>query len=393
MTTHFRFNNGGTIIAFEDAFIRRDLFSTGGLWNWGDNNSGTLGINTSGSGTNASSPVQTIAGGTNWKQVAAAGLVAAAIKNDGTLWAWGSNNYGMLGDNTFLNKSSPIQTISAGTNWKQVAVGNGNIAAIKTDGTLWVWGGNYYGQLGDNTGGPGIKRSSPVQTIAGGWNWKQVSCSSFHVSAIKTDGTLWMWGRNGYGAVGDNTIAVKISPVQTSAGGTTWKQVACGTNSTGAIKTDGTLWTWGRGTSGELGNGSSSVNVSNPQQVTNGGTTWKQVACGYNYMGAIKTDGTLWTWGANNAGQLATGGITSRNIVGQTVSAGTNWKQVYCGTSGFMGALKTNGTLWNWGSNANGELGDTTITTRLSPVQTIAGGTNWKQAAGGQGGRAITDIF
>ena len=118
------------------------------------------------------------------------------------LWIWGENFFGKLGDNTVTNKSSPIQTVAGGTNWKQVTCGYGSSAAVKTDGTLWLWGDNYGGQLGDNTS---TGRSSPIQTVAGGTNWSQVACGLFHSSAIKTDGTLWTWGSNANGELGDNT--------------------------------------------------------------------------------------------------------------------------------------------------------------------------------------------
>jgi alpha-tubulin suppressor-like RCC1 family protein len=212
------------------------------------------------------------------------------------LWLWGYNNFGQLGDNTIAGKSSPVQTISAGTNWKLVGGGFYHTAAIKTDGTLWTWGRNSFGQLGDNTA---VNNSSPVQTIAGGTNWKQVSGGGFHTAAIKTDGTLWLWGRNDNGQLGDNTIAGKSSPVQTIAGGTNWKLVGGGWYHTAAIKTDGTLWTWGRNTYGQLGD-NTVANKSSPVQTIAGGTNWKQVSCGANHTtAAIKTDGTLWTWGQN----------------------------------------------------------------------------------------------
>ena len=148
------------------------------------------------------------------------------------LWTWGSNQYGQLGDNTVTSKSSPVQTIAGGTNWKQVATRGMNMAAIKTDGTLWAWGSNVAGELGDNTI---TNRSSPVQTITGGTNWKSVACGYFHTAAIKTDGTLWTWGYNAYAQLGDNTVTSKSSPVQTITGGTNWKSVACGHAHTAAI--------------------------------------------------------------------------------------------------------------------------------------------------------------
>jgi alpha-tubulin suppressor-like RCC1 family protein len=242
---------------------------------------------------------------------------------------WGNNTYGQLGDNTIAHKSSPVQTVAGGTNWKSVDATRSRVAAIKTDGTLWSWGDNDYGQIGDNTL---VNKSSPVQTIAGGTNWKQVTAGYEHSAAIKTDGTLWTWGRNYSGQLGDNTVADKSSPVQTVAGGTRWKQVSAGNSNTAAIK----------------------------------------------------TDGTLWTWGANNLGQLGDNTIIYKSSPIQTVAGGTNWKQVSVIMNGIepgMSAVKTNGTLWSWGCNDYGQLGDTTLTPRSSPIQTVAGGTNWKQVS------------
>jgi YD repeat-containing protein len=175
--------------------------------------------------TSRSSPIQTIAFGTNWKNIACGAYYSIAIKEDGTLWTWGHNSFGQLGDNTTASKSSPVQTIAGGINWKIAANGGRHAAVIKTDGTLWTWGWNGYGQLGDNTR---TGRSSPVQTITFGTNWKQVSNGYMHTSATKTDGTLWTWGRNNSGQLGDNTIINRSSPVQTVAGGTNWNQVSGG---------------------------------------------------------------------------------------------------------------------------------------------------------------------
>jgi alpha-tubulin suppressor-like RCC1 family protein len=203
------------------------------LLTWGSGTGGQLGDNTI---ISRSTPVTTFAGGTNWKQVGGGGYHTAAIKTDGTLWSWGSNNFGQLGDNTATQRNTPVTTFAGGTNWKQVAGGYNHTAAVKTDGTLWTWGLNTSGQLGDNTT---ITKSTPVTTFAGGTNWKQVAGGYIHTAAIKTDGTLWTWGRNSSGQLGDNTNINRSTPVTTFAGGTNWKQVAGGNNHTAAV-TSGT---------------------------------------------------------------------------------------------------------------------------------------------------------
>jgi len=390
MAVNFQFNTApGYYSDFDDMFIRRDYFTTGGLWLWGINTIGQLGDNTV---VNKSSPVQTVAGGTNWKLVSGGPNHTAAIKTDGTLWLWGYNTYGALGDNTTVSKSSPVQTVAGGTNWKLVASGYYHTAAIKTDGTLWLWGRNTYGQLGDNTI---THRSSPVQTVAGGTNWKSVASGGYHTAAIKTDGTLWLWGRNTYGQLGDGSSVVhRSSPIQTVAGGTNWKSVAGGGYHTAAIKTDGTLWLWGRNNYGQLGNNTSGNSKSSPVQTISGGTNWKLVSCGYYHTAAIKTDGTLWLWGWNAVfGNLGDNTVAAKSSPVQTIAAGTNWKSVACGRFHTV-AIKTDGTLWTWGRNTYGGLGDNTITHRSSPVQTISAGTNWKQVAcGGYHTAAIREDY
>jgi alpha-tubulin suppressor-like RCC1 family protein len=287
-------------------------------------------------------PVTTFAGGTNWKQVAGGGSHTAAIKTDGTLWTWGSNSFGQLGDDTFISKSIPVTTFAGGTNWKQVACGFDYTSAIKTDGTLWTWGQNYYGQLGDNT--TTTYSPTPVTTFAGGTNWKQVAGGGSHTAAIKTDGTLWTWGRNDDGQLGNNTTTDSPTPITTFSGGTNWKQVSSGSGHTAAIKTDGTLWSWGDNINGQLGD--DTLDYSKPTPVTTfaGGTNWKQVACGLNHTAAIKTDGTLWGWGFNYTGELGndTYGFVFTPIT--TFSGGTNWKQV-AGGGNHTVAIKTSDDL------------------------------------------------
>jgi alpha-tubulin suppressor-like RCC1 family protein len=370
----FKVLDGTRQVDLDELLVDKDIFSEGNLWLWGENLGGQLGANDR---TSRSSPIQTVAGGTNWKQVVGG---AAGIKTDGTLWMWGYNNYGQLGTNDTTPRSSPVQTVAGGTNWKQATqLGNSHAAAIKTDGTLWVWGLNTSGQLGVNDI---TNRSSPVQTVAGGTNWKQVSCN-LHTVAIKTDGTLWTWGRNTYGQLGTNDITDRSSPVQTVAGGTLWKQaivggVAASGQCVAAIKTDGTLWLWGSNANGQLGT-NDITDRSSPVQTVAGGTNWKQVSAGGTAVAAIKTDGTLWVWGDNTYGQLGTNDITHRSSPVQTVAGGTNWKQVSAGAY-HMVAIKTDGTMWTWGRNDYGQLGTNNTTYRSSPVQTVAGGTNWKQA-------------
>ena len=372
------------IFVSETELIER--FTGKQLWTWGLGSSGQLGNNTV---TNTSSPVQTISGGNNWQTVSAGSDLTAAIKVDGSLWTWGLGNAGRLGNGTTSGASSPVQTISGGNNWRNVSVKSEHTAATKTDGTLWLWGPGFNGKLGDNTT---AFRNSPVQTISGGTNWRTVSAGGDHTAAIKTDGTLWLWGLGDNGLLGDNSTISKSSPVQTISGGTNWRSVSVSdaVNHTAAIKTDGSLWVWGSGSSGRLGT-NTITNQSSPVQTISGGTNWRIVASGGDHTAAIKTDGSLWVWGSGSSGQLGNNTLTNQSSPVQTISGGTNWRSVDSGCF-HTSAIKTDGSLWVWGSGSSGQLGSNTLTNQSSPIQTISGGTNWRTTSAGGSHTAATRL-
>jgi alpha-tubulin suppressor-like RCC1 family protein len=382
MPTFYNFRENGVNYSFDDVFVPADIFRPANLWTWGNGSSGQLG-NTTTTTTN-STPVTTFSGGTDWKQVSGGSIHTAAIKVDGTLWTWGDGNEGRLGNNQRVDISTPITTFTGGTDWKQVSSGGYHVSAIKTDGTLWTWGGNF-----DLATGRVDSFRVPVTTFFLETYWADtattnpedlytLSAGTTYISAIKTDGTLWTWGLGTFGRLGNAVTTGSIStPITTSAGGTNWKQVSSGDQHTAAIKTDGTLWTWGRGNYGRLGNNQNFVQISTPSTTFSGGTNWKQVSAGYRHNVAIKTDGTLWTWGNNNNGQLGTGLTTNVSTPVTTSAGGTNWKQVSAGNS-HTSAIKTDGTLWTWGNGTSGQLGRLSFgSIKSTPVTTFAGGTNW----------------
>ncbi len=314
----------------------------GTLWAWGFNGGGQLGDGTT---TEENVPGQ-IGTDSNWKIIAAGGNSSFAIKTDGSLWAWGDNFWGQLGVGSSGNKIlTPVQ-IGTDNSWQSVSAGRTFTLAIKTDGSLWAWGNNLSGQLGNQAGAAFSPARVGVAT-----DWKLVSAGGNHTIAIKTDGTLWTWGSNSSGELGDGTTAQKNTPQKIGVE-TNWQSISAGYNFSIAIKSSGTLWAWGSNNVSQLGDGTS-VNKSSPTQVGTG-TTWKSISTGYDNSVAIKTDGTLWEWGWI-IGKFSLG--TNSNSIPTQVGSDADWQSNSSGEEHSF-AFKANGTLWGWGDGTWGKIGD-----------------------------------
>ena len=309
--------------------------------------SGTLSIASDAPGSPNTVPlsgIATVAGtaaATGWDHT-------LTLKTDGTLWAWGDNTYGQLGDGTTTNRAVPVLI---GSGYSAVAAGDGHTVALKSDGSLWAWGWNVYGQLGDGTN---TQHNTPVQIGAG---YSAVAAGGYHTLALKTDGSLWAWGDNSYGQLGNGTTTNRNTPVQIGSG---YSAVSAGYFHTLALKADGSLWVWGDNSYGQLGNGNS-TQLNTPAQI---GSGYSVIAAGYNHSFAVKTDGSLWAWGGNAYGQLGDGTTTQRN---SPVLIGSGYSTVTVGAQHTV-ALMTDASLWAWGANGSGQLGDGTTTQRNTPV-------------------------
>ena len=355
-------NTGGDVSYVGTAYTFGVKPYVGYLRATGENESGELGQNNI---TKYSSPVQ-IPGG-NWlRTMGDASKGAFGFKSDNTLWAWGYNYYGALGINWYQNPgnygiSSPTQV--PGTTWKDVSSLSYSSVAVKTDGTLWALGGyNASGQLGQNNR---TDYSSPVQ-IGSGTDWNKVAGFLNGAAATKTDGTLWMWGKNGNGELGQNSIQSPSnhgmsSPVQVP--GTTWETPNAGGAFISAFKTDGTLWVWGKNSEGQLGL-NTTIRYSSPVQLPG---SWSTVSIRNGSVSSgVKTDGTLWAWGWNGAGYLGQNNKTAYSSPVQI--PGTTWLNSAT-TGSHHVALKTDGTAWAMGNNNQGQLGQNNLTQYSSPIQ------------------------
>ena len=302
---------------------------------WGKNETGQIGLSQT-SGLDLSSPTQIP--GTTWANISYSYRSIAAPKTDGTLWAWGQGASGQLGKNNTTTYSSPVQ-IGTDTTWGkgryEIYNTTSTFAAIKTDGTMWTWGGGTWGQLGQNQAEAQTQaRSSPTQ-VGTETTWSAVMGGNAYFIATKTDGTLWGWGANSKGALGQNqggtgpSQPARSSPVQIP--GTTWSitGVANAVGMVNAFKTDGTFWTWGDNINGALGlnqSGGTLTGLSSPTQLP--GTTWsKSATMDDGGRVAIKTDGTLWSWGYGASGQLGKNNTTTYSSP-TPVGTATDWVEL-----------------------------------------------------------------
>jgi len=342
---------------------------------------------TSSFGQRGGSPTSTMSvtvdSSTNWTQLSACYASSAGVKSDNTFWTWGRSLGGQSDrDAVALSDSTSVPTqVGSLTDWDFHAGGDDFRLAVKTDGTLWSFGYNTSGSLGDGTV---IKRSSPVQ-IGSLTTWASCTGGVNQSYAIKTDGTLWAFGSGSGGKLGLGSVTNYSSPVQVGSL-TNWTFVPSNYGGFAvATKTDNTLWSWGIGTHGRGGRGDT-VAVSSPVQVgslTDWGNSFGKIATGGGQMLAVKTDGTLWGVGYNENGELGQGNVNNYSSPVQIGSA-TDWVIVGCGTNSSY-AINDSGQLWGWGRNTYsgvGVIGDGTTTNRSSPVQ-IGTAQSWGGVDGG----------
>ncbi|WP_339787714.1 hypothetical protein, partial [uncultured Imperialibacter sp.] len=459
---------------FHNLFIKED----GSLWAWGENSYGELGIGVTG---DQSSPVR-VGVESDWTKVSAGWSYSVGIKTDGTLWAWGRNQFGRLGDGTSEDRLTPTQ-IGTSTDWLDVGAGREHVLAIRSDGTLWAWGRNNQGQLGD---GSQVDKAEPVQ-IGEDDDWKEARGGFDHSIAQKNDGTLWVWGNNKSGSLGYQTAAdciltqvpnpsrtysiafsdsggdgwngamirviidgvgndytleegfgatkvvyiplgtanvsfefvsgtadSEVAYVINSASGGAimaeagpspapgligvdicvsqnnfvpspvllnsdidWSGFSAGNNFSLAVKEDGTLWSWGENSGGQLGNGS--TDSSYEPMIVGSDMDWVDVVAGSYNSFARKIDGSLWAWGGNSAGNLGIGSQENQLMPVQ-VAFEFGWAEVSTGNDHSVG-FSDEGTLWSWGYNGSGQLGIGNEVRPLSPIR-IGDDQDWVDVIG-----------
>jgi len=369
----FKTISGTDIAATNWTFTTENIFN---YWGSGYGSAGIFGNNASGPSANYSSPVQITA--TKWGNLVTGSQTRMGVRG-GTLWAWGNQAYGGLGNNvggagnSYI--SSPVQI--PGTTWsKNIVTSYYGSRGVKTDGTLWVWGYNAQGQLGLNQNGAPSSYSSPVQVPGTNWATGVNQSSGFYITHVmKSDGTLWCLGGNDgeYGTKGIGTLTPNATSSPVQIPGTTWSTIRTGLYGASALKTDGTLWLWGQNASGQLGQNDRTYR-SSPIQVPGTYLSAYTTYVGYS-SGGVKTDGTLWVWGRNLWGELGQNDRT--NYSSPVQIPGTTWTQIAGGGEYQFQALKSDGTLWAiGGENDKAHSGLNNRTGFSSPTQIP--GTTWQ---------------
>lgn len=326
--------------------------SDGALYAWGQNQHGQLGDATL---VDKSVPVR-IGTDVNWTQVSAGEYHSLALKTDGTLWAWGLNIDGQLGHavGDATRRTVPVQ-VGTDKDWLAVAAGKNHSLALKSDFSLWAWGRNATGQLGVAVGD--ISNRYVPTAVGADKDWMSIAAGADHSLALKNTNALWAWGLNANGQLGDNTVVRKEVPTAvdaTQSPNTQWVAVAAGGAHTLAVRNDGALFVWGSNAQSQLGNGAAGP-VLIPTRLGND-TDWQWVAAGGAHSVAKRRDGSLWTWGSGAQGQLGNGALAVAATPARVDSA-KDWAMPFAGWDNSFG-LRNNQQLWGWGRNTEGQQGN-----------------------------------
>ena len=365
------------------------LKSDGTVWTWGANFDGKLGIGQTNT-VRSSVPLEVHGPGdvsylNSVSAIMGCEMHNVALKSDGTVWTWGWNVFGQLGNGTTNDSWTPTQAgLTAVPPLTSVTKLGGRpyfTLAVKADGTIWAWGMNRYGQMGNGTVNPltGPQVTVPVMVSNSGPggpinNPRQVTCGYQFGAALTTNGTVWTWGSGSHGELGNGTTGSSYTPAQVP-GLTNITAISAGWFHILALRADGTVWDWGNNSNGELGDGTA-VNRPNPVQVLNVSNI-VSVSGGDSHSTALKADGTVWKWGLNDLGELGQG---TTNAVANPFPApiltdkfGAAFTNIVMASARDYHniAVKADGSVWMWGANDQGQCGNGTTNATWQPTPVV----------------------
>ncbi len=329
-------------------------------------------------------PVAPESGSSDWTTVDAGGLVTCGIRSSRRLYCWGDGTYGQIGNGTTTTSNpTPVEVAGGHRDWTAVAVGDYHVCGIRNGGRLYCWGEDYDGQLGN--GAPLAEALTPGLVSGGVTDRTSVSAGTDHTCARRANGRLSCWGDDGDGRLGNGLPAANRSTPTPVAGGiTNWTSVSAGGSHTCARRANGTLFCWGDDGSGRLGNGLPEAERAAPSPVAGGITNWTSVTAGNFHTCAHRANGRLYCWGDDETeGQLGTAGPNTDRAVPTLVSGGiTNWTGVTAGRWHACGR-RAPGRLLCWGQGNDGQVGDGGFLGWNFPVPVAGGASDWGQLTAG----------
>ena len=310
-----------------------------------------------------------------------------AIDKNGKAWSWGYNNYGQLGDNSIIDKVTPVAVLGTTKTFCQIGTGAGATHTISIDknGKVWGWGYNNNGQLGNNST---TSTRTPVSILGASKTFCQIAAGQYHTIGIDKNGKVWCWGYNGYGQLGINSVTSARTPVAVLGATKTFCQIACEYFSTMAIDKNGQVWGWGYNKYGALGN-NSTVSQRTPVVILGATKTFCQIVGSRFNALAIDKNGQVWGWGYNGYGQLGDNSITNQSTPIAVLGTTKTFCQIAAGYEYSIG-LDKNGKVWGWGNNGSGQIGDNTTVSKCTPVAVLGTAKTFcKISAGGKHSLAI----
>jgi alpha-tubulin suppressor-like RCC1 family protein len=346
----------------------------GRAWGWGNNGNGQLGNNIT---TQQLTPVSVLGAVKTFCQISGGFDHSAAIDKNGRAWAWGLNTGGQVGDNSVTSRRTPVSVLGAVKTFCKISCGGNQTFAIDKYGSLWSWGNNFVGQLGDNTI---VNKCTPVLIGGSTKTFCDVKGSNSAALALDNNGSVWAWGISAFGEFGQGVV-FPYTPTSIKGSSKTFCEIATENLFTLAITSGGRIWSWGSNTSGQLGNNTTTM-VRTPVSVAGAVKTFSRITAGSDHSYAIDKSGRIWSWGLNNFGQLGTNSVTSTNTPQSILGAVKTFCKIAAGANHSLGIDK-NGRAWSWGLNTNGQLGLNALTSRRTPASVLGAVKTFCEISGG----------
>jgi alpha-tubulin suppressor-like RCC1 family protein len=354
-------HRSGEELEFGSALPSRELYG------WGDNDSGQVGVGSVGGGSETGIALPTTVdapAGVSFSSVAAGGSFTVGLTTSGQVYSWGSNGVGQLGDGSTTGATTPVPVDLPSGTFTAVAAGSGHSLALTSDGAVFAWGANLFGQLGDGTT---RATETPVAVASpAGVTFTAVAAGGDHSLALSSTGTVYAWGANAYGQLGDGSTASVDAPVEVATpAGVTFTAIAAGTGHSLALASDGQVYAWGFGASGQLGDGAKLDSLTPVEVSIPTGTTISSIAAGGSHSLALSDAGLVFAWGSNVFGQLASPLVDSLPVDSDVpvqptgLPPTTSFVSIAAGEYSSY-ALTSVGVAWVWGGDFYGQLGDGT---------------------------------